>query len=327
MPFNAGLHQVEVSEGHHGARLDRVLADALPEISRSRIKPLIKDGQVTLNGAAVTDPSRRVQRGETYAITLPAVESETLAGEDIPLDILYEDAHLIVINKPAGMVVHPAAGNRSGTLVNALLHHCGGTLSGIDGERPGIVHRIDKDTSGLLVAAKTDTAHTGLAALFAAHTIERRYKAVVWGRLYPTSGEISGSIGRDPRNRKRMAMVSDGGKLALTRYRLLENFSDIAALVECELKTGRTHQIRVQMTHLGHPLVGDPLYSRNKKSRLRTMDEARQNAILSFPRQALHAETLGFVHPVTDKPLKFEVDLPRDLRELIAAFRGGAPNH
>ncbi len=323
MPFNAGLHQVEVSEDVRGARLDRLLADALPDISRSRIKPLIKGGMVTLTGVTITDPSRRVQPGESYEIHVPEAEEGDPEGEDIPLDILYEDEHLIVVNKPAGMVVHPAAGNWSGTLVNALLHHCRDSLSGIGGvKRPGIVHRIDKETSGLLVAAKNDAAHQGLAALFAAHDIERRYKAVVWGRLYPPTGEIEGSIGRDPHNRKRMAMVTKGGKPALTRYRLEENFSDIAALVTCELETGRTHQIRVHMAHIGHPLLGDPLYSRQKKSRVSALEESHQAVILAFSRQALHAETLGFVHPVTDKPLKFEVDLPSDLRELIAALRG-----
>ena len=323
MPSNEGPHQVEVSSGDDGTRLDRLLATTLVELSRNRIKPLIKEGLVLLNGAPVLNPSHKARAGDIYEITVPeAVESEP-EPEDIPLDIIFEDEHLIVINKPAGMVVHPAAGNWSGTLVNALLHHCRDSLSGIGGvKRPGIVHRIDKDTSGLMVVAKSDAAHQGLATLFAAHDIERRYKAIVWGRVYPPAGEIEGNIGRDPHNRKRMAIITKGGKSALTRYKLVENFSDIAALVSCELETGRTHQIRVHMGHIGHPLVGEPLYTRPRRSRVSALPEDRQKTILSFNRQALHAETLGFVHPVTDKRLKFEVDFPSDLRELTKAFRG-----
>jgi 23S rRNA pseudouridine1911/1915/1917 synthase len=322
MPSNEGSLQVEVSNADDGVRLDRLLAGALEELSRSRIKPLIKEGLVLLNEEPVLNPAHKVRAGDIYKITVPEAAESEPEPEDIPLDIIFEDKHLIVINKPAGMVVHPAAGNWSGTLVNALLHHCRDSLSGIGGvKRPGIVHRIDKDTSGLMVVAKSDAAHQGLATLFAAHDIERRYKAVVWGRAYPPSGEIEGNIGRDPHNRKRMAMVTKGGKSALTRYQLEENFSDIAALVSCELETGRTHQIRVHMTHIGHPLVGDPLYSRAKRSRVSALPENSQKTILSFNRQALHAETLGFVHPVTDKRLKFEVDFPSDLRELIKAFR------
>ena len=323
MPSNEGQHQVEVSTADEGTRLDRLLAGALSDISRSRIKPLIKEGMVELDAVPVTDPSRKVRAGDIYRVTVPEAVPGEPEPEKIPLDIIFEDEHLIVINKPAGMVVHPAAGNWSGTLVNALLAHCGDSLSGIGGvKRPGIVHRIDKETSGLMVVAKNDVAHQGLADLFAAHDIDRRYKAVVWGRVYPPSGEIEGNIGRDPHNRKRMAMVTKGGKSALTHYRLEENFSDIAGLVSCELETGRTHQIRVHMTHIGHPLVGDPLYSRPRRSRISALPEDRQKIIMNFSRQALHAETLGFVHPVTDKRLKFEVDLPSDLRELIKAFRG-----
>ncbi len=323
MPSNEGQHQVEVSAADEGTRLDRLLAGALSDISRSRIKPLIKEGMVELDAVPVTDPSRKVRAGDIYRVTVPEAVPGEPEPENIPLDIVFEDEHLIVINKPAGMVVHPAAGNWSGTLVNALLAHCGDSLSGIGGvKRPGIVHRIDKETSGLMVVAKNDAAHQGLADLFAAHDIDRRYKAVVWGRVYPPSGEIEGNIGRDPHNRKRMAMVTKGGKSAHTHYRLEENFSDIAGLVSCELETGRTHQIRVHMTHIGHPLVGDPLYSRPRRSRISALPEDRQKIIMNFSRQALHAETLGFVHPVTDKRLKFEVDLPSDLRELIKAFRG-----
>ncbi|MZR32124.1 RluA family pseudouridine synthase [Sneathiella litorea] len=326
MPSIEGTLQVEVSAADDGTRLDRLLASSLDDLSRNRIKPLIKDGQVSLTDLPVTDPSRRVRAGEVYEVVVPpAVESEP-EPENIPLNILFEDEHLIVINKPAGMVVHPAAGNWSGTLVNALLYHCRDSLSGIGGvKRPGIVHRIDKDTSGVMVAAKSDAAHQGLANLFAAHDIERRYKAIVWGRLYPAAGKIEGNIGRDPHNRKRMAMVTKGGKSAVTHYRLDDNFQDIAGLVTCELETGRTHQIRVHMGHIGHPLIGDPLYTRPRRSRVSSLSDERQKIILSFNRQALHAETLGFVHPVTDKRLKFEVDFPSDLMELIKAFRGKHP--
>lgn len=323
MPFNEGSLQVEVSADDDGTRLDRLLAETLDALSRSRIKPLIKEGFVLLNDTPVLNPSHKVRTGDIYEVTVPAAAESEPEPENIPLEIIFEDEHLIVINKPSGMVVHPAAGNWSGTLVNALLYHCRDSLSGIGGvKRPGIVHRIDKDTSGLMVVAKSDAAHQGLAALFAAHDIERRYKAIVWGRIYPPSGEVEGNIGRDPHNRKRMAMVTKGGKSALTRYKLVENFSDIAALVSCELETGRTHQIRVHMSHIGHPLVGDPLYTRPRRSRVSALPENRQKTILSFNRQALHAETLGFVHPVTDKRLKFEVDFPSDLRELTKAFRG-----
>ena len=323
MPSPEGTHQVEVSAADVGERLDRFLAEKLGGLSRNRVKPLVKDGHASLGGEVVTDPSRRVREGEIYEITVPEARDPDPKPQDIPLDIVFEDEHLIVINKPARMVVHPAAGNWSGTLVNALLFHCGDSLSGIGGvKRPGIVHRIDKETSGLMVVAKTDAAHQGLAALFEKHDIERTYRAIVWGRVYPLSGSIEANIGRDPHNRKRMAVVTKGGKEALTHYHVEENFEDIACLVKCNLATGRTHQIRVHMAHLGHPLVGDPVYTRPKLSRTKSLPEARQNVIRKFPRQALHAQTLGFVHPVTNKPLKFEVDFPSDLKKLLHAFRG-----
>ncbi|MCF8468741.1 MAG: RluA family pseudouridine synthase [Sneathiella sp.] len=323
MPSLQGTYQVVVSAADAGARLDRLLAGALADLTRNRLKPLIQEGLVTMGGVPVTDPARKVRLGEIFEVTVPDATEPEPEGEDIPLDIVFEDEHLIVVNKPAGMVVHPAAGNWTGTLVNALLYHCRDSLSGIGGvKRPGIVHRIDKDTSGLMVAAKTDAAHQGLAALFEAHDIERRYKAIVWGRVYPPTGEIDENIGRDPHNRKRMATVSGGGKTASTRYQLEENFSDIACLITCVLKTGRTHQIRVHMAHIGHPLVGDPVYTRTKLRRVKSLPEERQKTINAFNRQALHAQTLGFVHPVTDKPLKFEVDFPSDMRELVKALRG-----
>jgi 23S rRNA pseudouridine1911/1915/1917 synthase len=323
MPSPEGTHQVEVSESDVRERLDRFLAEKLGGLSRNRVKPLIKEGYVTLQEEVINDPSRRIRSGETYEITIPEAKDPDPLPQDIPLDIVFEDEHLIVVNKPAPMVVHPAAGNWNGTLVNALLYHCGDSLSGIGGvKRPGIVHRIDKETSGLMVVAKNDAAHHGLAALFEKHDIERTYRAVVWGRVYPLTGSIEANIGRDPHNRKRMAVVQNTGKEAVTHYVMEENFSDIACLVKCNLETGRTHQIRVHMSHLGHSLVGDPVYSRAKLSRTKDLPEERQNVIRKFSRQALHAQTLGFVHPVTNKPLKFEVDFPSDLKKLLAAFRG-----
>lgn len=323
MPSPEGTHQVEVLQNDVGERLDRFLAARLGGLSRNRVKPLVKEGLTLLNGEVITDPSRRVRINEIYQITVPEATDPDPIPQDIPLDIVFEDEHLVVVNKPAPMVVHPAAGNWSGTLVNALLFHCGDSLSGIGGvKRPGIVHRIDKETSGLMVVAKTDQAHQGLAALFEKHDIERTYKAIVWGRVYPPIGEIEKNIGRDPHNRKRMAVVEGGGKTAFTRYELEENFQDIACLVKCNLATGRTHQIRVHMAHIGYPLVGDPVYTRPKLSRTKSLPESRQNAIRKFPRQALHAQSLGFVHPITDKPLNFEAEFPRDMERLLAAFRG-----
>ncbi|MBE7637947.1 RluA family pseudouridine synthase [Sneathiella sp. P13V-1] len=323
MPSPEGTHQVEVSAEDVGERLDRFLAEKLGGLSRNRVKPLVKDGKASLAGEVITDPSRRVREGEIYEITIPEARDPDPIPQDIPLDIVFEDEHLIVVNKPARMVVHPAAGNWSGTLVNALLFHCGDSLSGIGGvKRPGIVHRIDKETSGLMVVAKTDAAHQGLATLFENHDIERTYRAIVWGRVYPLSGTIEGNIGRDPHNRKRMAIVTNGGKEAITHYEVEENFEDIACLVKCNLETGRTHQIRVHMAKEGHPLVGDPVYTRPKLSRTKSLPEARQNVIRKFPRQALHAQTLGFVHPITNKPLKFEVEFPSDMKKLLHAFRG-----
>ncbi|MBL4666357.1 MAG: RluA family pseudouridine synthase [Sneathiella sp.] len=322
MPSPEGTHQVEVLESDVGERLDRFLAERLDGFSRNRIKPLVKDGHTLRDGATFTDPSKKVRLGEIYQITIPSAVDPDPEPQDIPLDIVFEDEHLIVVNKSAPMVVHPAAGNWSGTLVNALLFHCGDSLSGIGGvKRPGIVHRIDKDTSGLMVVAKTDQAHQGLAALFEKHDIERTYKAIVWGRVYPASGRIEANLGRDPHNRKRMTVVT-GGKTAVTHFAPEENFQDIACLVRCNLETGRTHQIRVHMRHLGHPLVGDPVYSSTKLSRTKSLPESRQNVIREFSRQALHAQTLGFVHPVTNETLKFEVEFPRDIMKLLTAFRG-----
>jgi 23S rRNA pseudouridine1911/1915/1917 synthase len=311
-----------------GERLDKALAKLAPELSRSRIKALILDGHVSLNTIAgpkpMTDVSYRTRAGDAITLTVPEPVSAKPQGQVMPLDIVFEDEHLIVVDKPAGMVVHPAPGNPDLTLVNALIAHCGESLSGIGGvKRPGIVHRLDKDTSGLMVAAKTDAAHARLTKAFAARTIERVYIAVVWGMPAPPSGRIEGDIGRDPKNRKKMAVVTKGGKTATTHYRTVERFGDVAALVECRLATGRTHQIRVHMTHIGHPLVGDPLYGRTRRRRTAGLPADVAAALTGFPRQALHARVIGFDHPVTGRHLKFESELPSDIQDLIKTLHRG----
>ena len=326
-------------------RLDKALARDVPEVaalSRSRLARLLADGAVSLDGVAVTDQKARVAAGAVYAIALgPAAAVETLP-EDIPLSVVWEDGDLIVIDKPAGMVVHPAPGSYNGTLVNALLHHCGASLSGIGGERrPGIVHRIDKDTSGLLVVAKSDRAHHGLAAQFEAHTTMRRYLAVVHGRpdaadprLHGTSGvsfeaggilRIATGIARHRTDRQRQAVTDHGGRHAVTRVRVLESFGVPAAasLVECWLETGRTHQIRVHMAHAGHGLLGDPTYGGRRKLAAGVVGAAAVVAAADFPRQALHAAELGFAHPVTGAWLAFESPLPADMAGLLTALRAG----
>jgi 23S rRNA pseudouridine1911/1915/1917 synthase len=298
-----------------GWRLDRALAAAVPLLSRERLKALISSGNV-LNpvGISVRDPASKAEAG-AYEVHVPAPVPAHNEAQDIALDVVFEDEHLIVIEKPAGMVVHPAAGNFDGTLVNALLHHCSGRLSGIGGvARPGIVHRIDKDTSGLLVAAKTDVAHEGLSAQFARHSIDRRYKAIVAGVPIPTSGNIDAALARSSANRQKMAVVEEGrGKRAVTHYRLLTPLSD-AALVECRLETGRTHQVRVHMTSIGHPLLGDPVYGRTKSAHRDLLKR------LNFKRQALHAAELGFIHPVSKENLSFKSAVPSDMQELFRAL-------
>ena len=294
-----------------GQRLDKALADA-SGLSRERIKALIGEGAVMMDGQAVAQPSAKAGAGAAWAIRVPAPATAQAAPQDIALAVVYEDDALIVIDKPAGLVVHPAAGNPDGTLVNALLHHCRGQLSGIGGvARPGIVHRIDKDTSGLLVVAKTDVAHEGLARQFADHSITRAYRAITAGVPMPASGTIRGSIGRSSHDRKKMALVEDGrGKHAVTHYRVLSAL-DAAALVECRLETGRTHQVRVHLASIGHSLLGDPVYGRCPP-RLRPV-----LAALGFRRQALHAAELGFIHPVDARALHFTSPTPIDMQTLL----------
>jgi 23S rRNA pseudouridine1911/1915/1917 synthase len=299
-----------------GQRLDRVLQRHLPELSRTRFKQLILAGMVVCDGALQRDPAQRVQAGQHFAITLPDPVDPVPAAQPMPLAIRFEDEHLLVV-EPAGLVVHPAPGNPEGTLVNALLAHCGASLAGIGGvRRPGIVHRLDKDTSGLLVVAKTEPAHRALSRDFAARRIERAYGAFVWGVPVPAAGEISGNIGRSPSNRKKMAVVAaTRGKPAVTRYRVERRFGDHAALIECRLLTGRTHQIRVHLAHGGHPLIGDPVYGTRAGRAVARLGPAGA-AIIAFPRQALHARLLGFTHPATGEKLIFESPLPADMEEL-----------
>ena len=308
---------VTVEAGNN--RLDRYLVSVVPTLSRMRIKGLILDGHVRLGSETITEPSYRVKPGDAFTLTVPPARAAEPAAQAIPLDIVYEDSELIVVDKPAGLVVHPAPGNPDRTLVNALLAHVGRQLSGIGGvKRPGIVHRLDKDTSGLLVAAKTQAAHDGLAADFAARTIERAYLALVWGRPRPLRGRIEGAIGRDPKNRKKMAVVTRGGKPALTHYEPRQSFGDTASMLECRLDTGRTHQIRVHLTHVGHPVLGDPNYGRARRRRAQALPAPLKAALASFHRQALHAHRLGFLHPVTGKTLRFHSNLPLDIKELVS---------
>ncbi|MCF3946079.1 RluA family pseudouridine synthase [Acidiphilium iwatense] len=311
-----------------GERLDRFLARRLAGFSRSRIKNLIEDGAVTCDGVTVKTASMPVRAGAIYRIEIPPTMPATPQGQAIRFDILYEDADLIVLDKPAGLVVHPAPGNPDGTLVNALIAHCGDSLVGIGGERrPGIVHRLDKDTSGVMVAAKTEFAHHALSAAFAARDLDRAYTALCWGTPQPAEGTVEGAIGRDPRDRKRMAVVARGGKPALTHYRTERRFGMGAALLDCRLATGRTHQIRVHLAQLGHPLVGDPVYLRRRPAAAAHIPEPTRGRLLDFPRQALHAARLGFVHPRTGVALRFATPLPADFAALVSALESISSTH
>jgi 23S rRNA pseudouridine1911/1915/1917 synthase len=301
-----------------GRRLDLALARALPALSRSRIKALIGAGRVSRGGATIDEADYRVKPGERFTVAVPPPQSARPEAQTMPLTIVYEDAALVVLDKPAGLVVHPAPGNPDRTLVNALIAHCGASLQGIGGElRPGIVHRLDKDTSGLMVVAKTEAAHRALAAAFAERRIARRYKALVWGVPAPPQGEITGNIGRSPRNRKKMAVVTRGGKPAITRYGVVRPVGPAASLVECRLLTGRTHQIRVHLAEIGHPVIGDPIYGRAGARRLKPLNPKARTAVAAFRRQALHADLIGFSHPVTGEHLQFDSVLPQDIEWLI----------
>ncbi len=300
-----------------GQRLDKALAEAVPLYSRERLKNLVQGGRLSGPAGVIWDPATKMKGGEALTLDVPEARPSDTVAQDIPLTIVHEDDHLLVVDKPAGLVVHPAAGNYDGTMVNALLHHCAGRLSGIGGvARPGIVHRIDKDTSGLLVVAKTDKAHEGLAAQFARHDVDRRYTAVVGGVPVPPAGRIEGALARSTTNRQKMAIVKDGrGKHAITHFRTVAAF-DGAAQVECRLETGRTHQIRVHMASIGHALLGDAVYGRTPGKLAPLLRD------LAFERQALHAATLGLVHPVTQEKLCFESPLPADMVALIGRLDG-----
>lgn len=320
-------------------RLDKAIARDVPEeatLSRSRLVKLLAEGAVKLNGVVVSDQKGKVKEGDRIEITVEEATEIELKAEDIPLDVIYEDDELIVVNKPVGMVVHPAPGSPSGTLVNALMHHCGESLSGIGGEkRPGIVHRIDKDTSGLLVVAKSDKAHQGLAKQFEKHTVERKYNALVYGAPDPMDPRLRGVkgvsfegsnilrittlLGRHKTDRQKQAVSFTEGRHAITRARVLDLFGTPPqlALVECWLETGRTHQIRVHMAHAGHGLVGDQTYGGRRKLNHKALSESAREAVDHFPRQALHAAVLGFVHPVSGEEIRFEAPLPDDMQQLL----------
>jgi 23S rRNA pseudouridine1911/1915/1917 synthase len=319
---------IKIAAEEQGQRLDRVLAARIPALSRSRLKALILDGQVAVAARTIRDPAIAVKSGDIVSVTLPEPEPAKPAGEAIPLDIVYEDDDLIIVDKPAGLVVHPATGHASGTLVNALIAHCGASLSGIGGvKRPGIVHRLDKDTSGLMVVAKTDAAHRALSVQFADKTegpLERGYLALVWGAPSRPKGTIDAPLDRHPQSRDKRA-VREGGRHAVTNWQVLERFAGadgkpVASLLECRLETGRTHQIRVHLAHIGHPILGDPTYSTGFKTKASRLGPKARAALEGLGRQALHAYLLAIEHPQTEKSLRFQSELPGDLHRLRDAL-------
>ncbi len=329
---------VTVGREEDGMRLDRLLASRVGALSRARLQAFIKAGHVMSATVAAVDPGAKVRTGDVFTLTVPQTEPAVPAGEDIPLNVVFEDAHLIVIDKPAGLVVHPAAGHQTGTLVNALIKHCGDSLSGIGGvKRPGIVHRLDKDTSGLLVVAKSDISHRELSEQFASHgadgRLERAYLALVWGEPIRISGSIDAPLGRSVANRTKIAVArGQGGRHAVTHYDVLRVFRNadgkpVASLVRLRLETGRTHQIRVHMAHIGHPILGDPLYGAGFKSARGTLPTEARAALDALGRQALHASVLGFAHPRNSKPLRFESLIPEDMASLVNALGVESPAH
>ncbi|MCM2473273.1 RluA family pseudouridine synthase [Rhizobium sp. CG5] len=330
-PLRKALIAGEDAEG----RLDAWLAGALGgDLSRNRVKALIEQGAVFINGTAVTEPKRKIKPGDSLAIVMPEAEDAEPQGEDIPLEVLYEDRDLIVLAKPAGLVVHPGAGNWTGTLVNALIHHCGDSLSGIGGvKRPGIVHRLDKETTGVMVVAKNDLAHRHLADQFADHgrtgPLERAYRAIVWGRPRTLKGTIDAPLGRAGDRTKRTVKKedTDDAREAITHYTVVERYGEkpdatcVASLVECRLETGRTHQIRVHMAHIGHPLIGDPEYGAAFKTKANLLPDVARTVVNGFHRQALHAYLLAFEHPSTGKTMRFEAPVPADMQAVIDALQ------
>jgi 23S rRNA pseudouridine1911/1915/1917 synthase len=326
----AGERVFIASAEEAGSRLDRVLVARLPELSRSRLQALVRESRVQIDGRTIGEPGHRVKPGDAIAITVPEATPPEPVPEAIPLHVVHEDESLIVIDKPAGLVVHPAAGHATGTLVNALIAHCGKSLSGIGGvRRPGIVHRLDKDTSGLLVVAKTDRAHKGLSVQFAAHgrdgRLVRSYLALVWGRPMQCVGRIEAALGRSTTNRKKIAIAREGGRMAVTHYEMLRTFAGpggkpLASLLACRLETGRTHQVRVHLASIGHPLLGDRSYGSGFAASARNLPAAASDALDALGRQALHAAELGFEHPVTKRKLHFQSEPPADLAHLLATL-------
>lgn len=332
-PHLPETHEITAAEADHGQRVDRFLAERIGNLSRSRVKSLIEEGHVTRDGEVLSEPAQPVRAGGLYRVAPPPPAPARPQAQAMDLDILYEDQHLIVLDKPAGLVVHPAPGHLDGTLVNALLAHAGEELEGIGGEkRPGIVHRLDKDTSGIMVVAKTQAAHQALSEAFVARDLDREYLALAWGVPAPPTGEVDAAIGRHTTDRKRMAVVeprsrgvqrgemagASAGKHAITRYSTERSYHGAVSLLRCKLMTGRTHQIRVHLAHIGHPLLGDPVYLRRIPAVSKALGPALREALLAFPRQALHATSLGFQHPITGKKLSFQADPPEDFRRLVA---------
>ncbi len=313
----------DVEDHESGQRLDKFLSMRCVEVSRSRLKNLVLEGQVTIDDADAITPSVKIKNGQTIEVIIPPAEEYKLEAQNIPLDVIYEDEDLLVINKSAKMVVHPAAGNWDGTLVHALLYHCGDTLSGINGVmRPGIVHRLDKETSGLMMVAKNDHAHKHLSAQLADRSLSRKYTALLSGHIQPLMGKIDLPMGRHPRDRIRIAIRQEGGKNAVTHYKLIKYFGEALSLVECKLETGRTHQIRVHMQAMNTPLIGDPLYGEQPTKTRSLMKKDKYDPdlieqVINFPRQALHAHEISFVHPRTEKIVKLVSELPDDMMEII----------
>lgn len=316
---NPNIHQLQVTKKMAKNRLDKFIALAAPELSRSMVKKLVEGGNVSRDGKIIEDCTYSVKEGEIYTVTIPAPVPTDMLAADIPLKIIYEDEQFLVIDKQAGLTVHPGAGNQQNTMANALIAHCGASLSGIGGvTRPGIVHRLDKDTSGLIMAAKTDLAHQSLSAQIASRELKRTYLAVCWGVPRPHEGRVEASIGRSSKNRKKMAVVTSGGKKAATNYSVIETLcGGAASLVECRLETGRTHQIRVHMTHIGHPLVGDQTYCGRRAGRLKKLPEDVQEKLSGFKRQALHSYKVILHHPATGKEMEFTSELPEDMAQLV----------
>lgn len=320
-------HHIIIEEAHGGMRLDQVLSQEIETLSRTRLKKLIESGEVLLNDVSCTSPSKKLETGDEIILNVPPPSDWYPQAQDIPLEIIYEDDDVLVVNKQAGLVVHPGAGNKDGTLVNALLYHCGDSLSGIGGVlRPGIVHRLDKDTSGLMVVAKNDMAHQGLSEQFSDRTLSRKYKALVMGVPMPPKGDVDLPIGRNHKNRLLMAINHQNGKSAKTFYTVIERFRDQFALIECALESGRTHQIRVHMAAINHPLLGDPAYGPQPtavKSRLHKagFSEDIVNAVMTFPRQMLHAYALSFEHPATGEVLEFSSILPDDMQDIVEKLK------